>query len=113
MAEGAGFVSVGTDPSLSLKNLAESKTNVTDDETRRTLKAESGTGPMADGMVLSVSLGRGQENVAQALVKKGMKNGKWVLLQNCHLAKSWMQPLEVLIERYAKSLFVTCFTHLG
>ena len=40
----------------------------------------------------SISLGHGPK--AQKIVDSAMKGGTWVLLQNCHLAKSWMPQLE-------------------
>ena len=49
----------------------------------------------------STSLGQGQGPVAEALVKAGALNGDWVLLQNCHLATSWMPQLERLVEELA------------
>jgi dynein heavy chain len=45
-----------------------------------------------------VSLGQGQGPRAAEMVKDGMERGTWVLLQNCHLATSWMPQLEQLIE---------------
>jgi dynein heavy chain len=43
-----------------------------------------------------VSLGQGQGDPSEALIKAGAKSGDWVLLQNCMLAKSWMPRLEEL-----------------
>ena len=44
-----------------------------------------------------VSLGQGQGPVAVNLVDEGCKTGDWVLLQNCMLAKSWMNDLEAMV----------------
>ena len=46
----------------------------------------------------SISLGQGQGPKAEKLVREGAQKGSWVLLQNCHLAKSWMKDLEKLVE---------------
>lgn len=70
----------------------------------------SGSDPMADIQKLAegldmlakinpISLGQGQGPKAIAGVKEGGQNGKWVLLQNCHLAPSFMTTLETLVEK--------------
>jgi len=51
----------------------------------------------------SVSLGQGQEKRADEMIRNGKENGKWVLLQNCHFAKSWMPKLEQIVESLAES----------
>jgi len=60
----------------------------------------------ADSLAL-VSLGQGQGEYAKSLVLDGCKNGNWVLLQNCMLAKSWMTDLEVSEPRAEASLSKT------
>jgi len=45
-----------------------------------------------------ISLGQGQGDRAKELIKASRLNGEWILLQNCHLAASWLVQLELLIE---------------
>eukprot|EP00743_Colponemidia_sp_Colp-15_P013014 GILK01014977.1.p1 GENE.GILK01014977.1~~GILK01014977.1.p1 ORF type:complete len:804 (-),score=66.06 GILK01014977.1:148-2559(-) len=47
-----------------------------------------------------VSLGQGQGKKAEELLREGMEKGQWVLLQNCHLAISWMPTLESIVESF-------------
>jgi dynein heavy chain, axonemal len=62
-----------------------------------------GADPMADLLkfaeaksrrVEAVSLGQGQGPVAERCVKEAIAGGYWVVLQNCHLAKSFLPRCE-------------------
>lgn len=47
------------------------------------------------------SLGRGQCDKAEKLIKESAVNGSWVLLQNCHLAITWLSTLENIMEGFS------------
>ena len=53
---------------------------------------------MLNGKYHAISLGQGQGPKAEALIQSGTEAGHWILLQNCHLATSWMPSLESLVE---------------
>jgi len=74
-------LSQGADPTNQLIKFAEAKKNI--DNFRY------------------ISLGQGQENIAHSLIKEGKKEGNWVLLQNCHLFRSWMTQLENIVNNFA------------
>jgi dynein heavy chain len=74
------ILSPGSDPINDIKNFAE----------------EMGYAKRFD----FVSLGRGQEKKALDRLDDMRTKGGWVLLQNCHLAKSFMGKLEEIVENF-------------
>jgi dynein heavy chain, axonemal len=50
-----------------------------------------------DERTVLISLGQGQGVIAETQIAAGKLEGRWLVLQNCHLAKSWMPSLEQLI----------------
>ena len=48
--------------------------------------------------VRNISLGQGQEEAAKAGIEAGIQRNSWIILQNCHLAKSFMNELEKIVD---------------
>uniref|UniRef100_A0A4W2DC87 Dynein axonemal heavy chain 11 n=1 Tax=Bos indicus x Bos taurus TaxID=30522 RepID=A0A4W2DC87_BOBOX len=54
------------------------------------------------GKFHNVSLGQGQEMVAETALEKASREGHWVILQNVHLVAKWLRTLEKLLERFSQ-----------
>ncbi|XP_029686913.1 dynein axonemal heavy chain 9 isoform X2 [Takifugu rubripes] len=51
----------------------------------------------------NVSLGQGQEIIAEQTLELAAKKGHWVILQNIHLVASWLGTLEKRLEQHAEA----------
>ncbi|XP_051008480.1 dynein axonemal heavy chain 11 [Acomys russatus] len=54
------------------------------------------------GKFHNVSLGQGQELVAEKALEKAATRGHWVILQNVHLVAKWLGTLEKLLEKFSQ-----------
>lgn len=52
--------------------------------------------------VHTISLGQGQGPIAAAMIDDALRVGHWVVLQNCHLAVSWMKELDRICDEVSK-----------
>ncbi|XP_075025374.1 dynein axonemal heavy chain 17 [Calonectris borealis] len=54
-----------------------------------------------NGRIHNVSLGQGQEAVAERALEMAAAQGHWVILQNIHLVARWLGTLEKMVEQYS------------
>ncbi|KAI8438603.1 hypothetical protein MSG28_011048 [Choristoneura fumiferana] len=72
-----GFLAMGSDPTPSIESTAK----------------------RLECICSSISMGQGQEIHARKLIDRGLKEGIWVLLQNCHLGLEYMVEI---MEQFAE-----------
>ncbi|KAL8274015.1 hypothetical protein Esti_002104 [Eimeria stiedai] len=60
-----------------------------------------------------ISLGRSQGPKASRVLNNAIRQGGWVLLQNCHLARSWMPELHKVVECLGTSSEAACKATAG
>lgn len=51
----------------------------------------------------NISLGQGQEQIADAAIEQATENGHWIILQNIHLVVTYLSHLEKIIEEHLES----------
>lgn len=51
-----------------------------------------------NGKFINISMGQGQEEIAEAALHKAGKEGGWIMLQNLHLMQSWLKSFERTLE---------------
>ncbi len=62
----------------------------------------------------TISLGRGQGPKAEQLIAKAqILKGRWIFLQNCHLAASWMPKFKAVVEKYVFLFELFCSLFVG
>ncbi|XP_028172090.1 dynein beta chain, ciliary-like [Ostrinia furnacalis] len=59
-----------------------------------------------NGNFHNVSLGQGQEIVAEQAMDEALQKGHWVVLQNIHLVKKWLPSLEKKMESFANGCHI-------
>mmetsp|Transcript_28687 Transcript_28687/g.25687 ORF Transcript_28687/g.25687 Transcript_28687/m.25687 type:complete len:171 (-) Transcript_28687:1510-2022(-) len=79
------FILPGTDPMSLLLNFAEV----------HKIKQEN---------FHAISMGQGQGAIAERIINDSSSSPSWVILQNCHLAPSWMPKLEKMCEHFESKI---------
>ncbi len=77
------ILSQGADPSISLLKFAEER--------------------KAKDKLFRLSLGQNQGPIAKKMIGNAQTKGDWILLENCHLAKSWMKELEQIVDSFKEA----------
>lgn len=63
-----------------------------------------------NGRFINISMGQGQEKIAEKAVYDCAKKGKWIMLQNVHLMQTWLTGLNGL-EGFLENVFTNPTTH--
>jgi dynein heavy chain len=53
---------------------------------------------IADGSLINMSMGQGQEDIAIKALHNCAKQGHWIMVQNVHLMQTWLKVFERNLE---------------
>jgi dynein heavy chain len=53
---------------------------------------------IADGTLINISMGQGQEDIAIKALHNCAKHGHWIMVQNVHLMQTWLKVFERNLE---------------
>jgi dynein heavy chain len=53
---------------------------------------------IADGSLINISMGQGQEDIAIKALHNCAKQGHWIMVQNVHLMQTWLKVFERNLE---------------
>uniref|UniRef100_A0A1I8FV89 DHC_N2 domain-containing protein n=1 Tax=Macrostomum lignano TaxID=282301 RepID=A0A1I8FV89_9PLAT len=90
------ILSPGLDPLHSLFKFAKDLSTMR--RNSQVQQTEDGSDATKAIQVNTVSLGQGQGSKAAVMIEEAIKTGSWVVLQNCHLAVSWLPELEKICD---------------
>ena len=86
-----------SDPAIPIYFILSPGANVVADVDKLALKF----GMVAGSSYHNISLGQGQDVVAQERLENGHRQGHWVILNNVHLMPRWLKKVEKLMDEYA------------
>lgn len=96
------ILSQGADPRSGIEKLA-AEMGVLIGQSKESKLASEENVKAKEKRMIPISLGQGQGPLALEIMKESMREGYWAVLENCHLAKSWMPELEKFVESLSKN----------
>jgi dynein heavy chain len=98
------ILSQGADPRSGIEKLAAEMGVVIGQskESKESKLASEENVKAKEKRMIPISLGQGQGPLALEILKESLREGYWAVLENCHLARSWMPELEKFVESLSK-----------
>lgn len=92
------YLAQGMDPTGALIQLARDQ-GIYDPEAALSDSPSTSATGLGFGDLKIVSLGQGQEPIAEKAIEICQRAGYWLCIENCHLVPEWMPRLEQIIDR--------------